>query len=104
MVIAMRDPPLVNGTPGAANSLLDARDQARRIRQLINQISARMPLFRGAVHAQRRDLGELTKLTGTDGSNVFARMDALDADIKSLLHYASGGSYDAHATALKPRA
>jgi hypothetical protein len=105
-VIAMRDPlasGVINGTPAAAaNPLLDARDKARRVRQLINQISARQPRFRGALYAQRRDLGELVKLTGTDGSNVFARMDALDADIKSLLYWASGGAYDAHATASKP--
>ncbi len=65
-----------NGHPVAGNPRLDALARGRRIRQLINQISARQPAFRGLVHALRRDLGELCDLSGTDASNVFARMIA----------------------------
>lgn len=90
--------PHTNGTPGGANPLLEARDRARRIRQLINQIAARMPLFRGTLRAQRRDLGELTKLTGVDGINTFVYMDALATDIDALLYWCSGGEHDRHAT------
>lgn len=86
----------VNGTPGAANPLLDALDRDRRVRQLVGQIADRQPLFRGVLRTLRRDLGELCELTGTDGNNVFVHMDGLDRDIKSLLYWASGGEHDAH--------
>ncbi len=58
-----RDGVCSNGTPGAANPLLDALDKTRRIRQLVRQIAGRQALFRGVLRALRRDLGELVALT-----------------------------------------
>jgi hypothetical protein len=51
------------------------------------------------VRAHRGDLAELSSLTGTDASNVLARLDGLDRDVNDLLYWASGGTRDAHETA-----
>lgn len=92
-----------NGTPGAANPLLEARDKARRTRTLVNQIAARQPTFRGLLRAQSRDLAELLDLTGVVDVRTLACLDSLDRDITDLLYWASGGKHDAHTTASKPR-
>lgn len=80
---------IANGTPGAANPLLDALDKTRRVRQLVRQIAARAPRLRGVLYAQRRDLAELCDLTATDAGDVLASLDGLDRNIADLLSYAA---------------
>lgn len=78
----------INGTPGAANPVLDKLDRDRRARQLIRQITNRQPVFRGVLAAQRRDLGELADLTGVDPVDLFVCMDGLDRNIADLCYWA----------------
>ena len=82
--------------PAAASAAIDALAKRRRVRPLVRQIAARMPLFRGVICTLRRDLGELLELTDTDDGGLFARLDGADRDVRDLLYYASGGEHDAH--------
>jgi hypothetical protein len=52
---------------------LDRVRDRQRVRQLIRQVVARQPLFRGVLHALRRDLDELVAFSKHDAHDQTRR-------------------------------